>query len=240
MISENQNPVTAIDQLTRKSVRAFWMDGLWDLVASGMFIIIALWGMVYVQFVAFPSWTWPFFQSASRSAVWLGLLVLVVILVLYIGLMWRVVGWIKGKLLSPYTGYAEHRFFLPVDSKVYLWYAIIYIAGLGILYGLFAWLTGGVHVMSVPFIISPAAILIGIGWFYKVQRYIWMAVIGFSLAVLLEFFATTQATYQIGPINLLDILPAWGSPALPCLVWAALFLISGILGLSSVWRRARE
>jgi hypothetical protein len=240
MISDNQNPVTAIDQLTKKSVRAFWMDGLWDLVVSGMFIIIGLWGMFYVQFAAFPSWTWPFFESASRSAVWLGLLVLVTILVLYIGTMWKVVGVIKRRLLSPYTGYAEHRFFFPVDPKVYAWYAIIYIAGLGILYGLFAWLTGGMHVMSVPFIISPAAILIGIGWFYKVQRYIWIAVIGFTSAVLLEFFATTQASYQAGPVNFLDILPTWGSPALPCLVWAALFLISGVLGLSGIWRRAGE
>lgn len=240
MISENHNMVTALDQLTKKSVRSFWMDGLWDLVISGMLVIIAVWGMFFVQFVVFPSWTWPFFPDANRSAVWLGLLILVGILVIYIGIMWKVVGFIKRRLLSRYTGYAEHRFFLPVDNKVYICYAIIYMTGVGVLYGLFAWLTGGIHMMSVPFIISPAAILFGIGLFYKVQRYLWMAVVGFISAILLELLATTNATYQVGPRNFLDILPAWSSPTIPCLVWAVLFFISGIMGLIGVWRRAYE
>jgi len=240
MISENHNTVAALDQLTKKSVRSFWMDGLWDLVISGMMVIIALWGMLFVQFVAFPSWTWPFFPDASRSVVWLGLLILVVILTIFIVIMWNAIRFIKRRLLSRCTGYAEHRFFLPVDHKVYIWYAIIYMTGVGILYGLFAWLTGGVHVMSVPFIISPAAILIGIGWFYKIQRYMWMAVVGFVSALLLELFATTNAIYQVGPRNFLDILPPWSSPTLPCLVWAVLFFISGVLGLIGVWKRAHE
>ena len=240
MISENHIPAAVLERLTKKSVRSFWMDGLWDLVISGMLVIIAIWGMVYVRFLAFPRWTWPFFQNAERNAVWIGLLILVAGLALYIWLMWNLVRLIKKNILSPYMGYAEHRFFMPVAPKVYAWYAVIYLAGLGILSGLYAWLTGGIHLMSVPFMISPAAILIGIGWYYELKRYTWMAVIGLILAVVLEFIATTQASYQVGPRSFLDIIPQWGSPALPCLVWAALFLIGGVLGLTGVWRQAHE
>lgn len=240
MISHNNNRAAVLDQLTKKSVRAFWLDGLWDLVISGMLVIIAVWGMIYLQFVAFPSWTWPILQNAGSSVVWIGLLILVVVLGLYIWIMWKVVTNIKENIISPYTGYARHRFLFPVDPKVYAWYAFLYLGGLGILYGLFTWLTGGTHMMSVPFIISPAAILIGVGYFYRIQRYIWIAAIGFTMAVLLELFAVTQANYLAGPSNFLDILPQWGSPALPCLIWASLFLTSGLFGLIGVWRRASE
>lgn len=240
MMEQNNHPAVVLDQFTKRSVRAFWVDGLWDLAISGMLLIIAVWGAIYVQFVAFPSWTWPFFQNASRSMVWIGLLILVAGLALYIWGMWIVVKMVKKRMVAPYTGYAEHRFLMPVDNKVYGWYLILYISGLGILYWLFSWISGGVHIMSVPFIISPAAILIGVGWFYQMRRYRWIAAIGLVLAFLLEIFATSQANYLAGPRNFLEILPQWGSPALPCLVWAALFLISGVLGLIGVWRRAHE
>jgi len=240
MIEQNNNPAAVLDQFTKRSVRSFWMDGLWDLVICGMLVIIAVWGVIYVQFVAFPSWTWPFFQNAGRSMVWIGLLILVAGLMLYIWGMWILVKLVKKRMATEDNGYAEHSFLMPVDNKVYVWYLILYISGLGILYGLFAWITGGVHVMSVAFIISPAAILIGVGWYYQIQRYRWIAITGLVLAFLLEIFATTQADYQSGAQNFLDILPQWGSPALPCLIWAALFLVSGILGLTGAWRRAHE
>lgn len=213
---------------------------MWDVAFSGMLVIIAVWGMYYVQFVAFPSWTWPFFQDVSRDLIWIGLLVLGAVLSAYIWTMWRVVRAIKRQVISSRSGYAEHRFFMPVDPKVYAWYAFLYLLGVGILYGMFAWISGGIHLMSVPFIISPAAILVGIGWFYQLRRYLWNAAVGFTTALLLEIIATTQANYQLGPNNFLDILPQWGSPALPCLVWAAMFLASGVLGLIGVRRQANE
>lgn len=240
VMEQNNNPVAVLDRYTKRSVRSFWMDGLWDLVISGMLVIIAVWGAIYVQIAAFPSWTWPFFQNAGRSMVWIGLLILVAGLALYIWGMWMVVKLVKKRMVAPYTGFAEHRFIMRVDHKVYGWYLILYICGLGILYGLFAWISGGVHMMSVPFIISPAAILVGVGWYYQIRRYLWLAAVGLVLAFLLEIFATTQANYLAGPQNYLNILPQWGSPVLPCLVWAALFLVSGVLGLAGTWRRAHE
>jgi len=168
MKTTNQNQVSTLDQLTKRSVRSFWMDGLWDLVIAGMLLIIAVWGLFYIKFVAFPSWTWPFLQDLGQSIVWMGLLLLVLGLTVYIWIMWIVVKILKNRLIYPFTGFAEHRFFLPIDPKVFGWYVILYFTGLGLLYGLFSWIKGGLNMMSIPFIISPAAILFGVGWFYGI------------------------------------------------------------------------
>jgi hypothetical protein len=240
MITSNHNQVSTLDQLTKRSVRSFWMDGLWDLVIAGMLLIIAMWGLFYIKFVAFPSWTWPFFNDAGQSVVWFGLLLLVLGLTVYVWIMWVVVKKIKERIVYPYTGYADHRFLLPMDPKVFGWYAILYITGLGLLYGLFYLIKGGFNVMSIPFIISPAAILVGVGWFYGIRRYLWIAGSGFILALLLEFLIITQADYMAGPRNFLDTLPQWGSPTLPCLVWTGLFMISGVIGLINIRSRVRE
>ncbi len=240
MRTTDHNQISTLDHLTKRSVRSFWMDGLWDLVTAGMLLIIAFWGFYYLKFVAFPRWTWPFFQDSGRTIVWIGLLILVLGLNVYFWIMWFVLKKLKSRLIYPYTGVAEHRFFLPMDTKVYIWYGIIYIMGLGILYGMFSLVKGGFSVMSIPFIISPAAILVGVGWFYGIRRYLWIAVIGLSLALVLELFFTTQADYIAGPRNFLDLLPQWGSPTLPCLVWAVLFTISGLIGFINVRSQARE
>lgn len=240
MITQNNNQAAVLDQLTKRSVRAFWMDGLWDLVVAGMFLGIAVWGAIYVQFVAFPSWAWPFLQNAGRNMIWMGLFLLILGITIYFWVMWILVKYLKHRLIYPYTGFAEHRFFMPMDPKVYISYAIIYIVGLGLLYGLFSWIKGGLHVMSIPFIISPAAILVGIGWFYGIRRYLWSAGIGFFLALLFELLVTTSANYLSGPRNFLDTLPEWGSPTLPCLVWAGSLFVCGLIGLINIRRGGRE
>lgn len=240
MITTNHDQVSTIDQLTKQSVRSFWMDGLWDLVIAGMLLIIALWGFFFTQFVAFPSWTWPFMVELGKNIAWIGLLLLIALLILYFWIMWIAVKKLKELLVYPYTGYAEHRFFLPVDQKAYTWYIVIYISGLGLLFILFSWIKGGLSMMSIPFIISPAAILVGIGLIYEIRRYLWIAGIGFVMALLLELLITTQANYLAGPQNFLDTLPQWGSPTLPCLVWAGLFTISGLIGLINVRSQERD
>ena len=240
MITQNKNQAAVLEQFTKRSVRAFWMDGLWDLVIAGMFFGVAVWGSLYVRFVAFPSWTWPFLQNAGRNLIWMGLFLLVSGLVIYFWVMWILVKYLKHRFIFPYTGFAEHRFFMPMDPKVYISYAIIYIVGLGLLYGLFSWVKGGLSVMSVPFIISPAAILVGMGWFYDIRRYLWVAGIGFISALMVELLVTTQANYLAGPRNFLDTLPEWGSPALPSLVWAGLLFVCGLIGLINIRSRGRE
>jgi hypothetical protein len=240
MITTNHNEATGLDQLTKRAVRSFWVDGLWDVAIGGMLLLIGVWGMLYVQFVAFPSWTWPFGQEMGGEVVWLGLLILVSALAIYIWIAWIIVKKLKRILVSPYRGHAEHRFFLPVDQKVYVWYFILYIVGLGLLYALFTWSKGGFSVMSVPLIISPAAILWATGRIYGIRRYQGIAVLGLILALSLELLLTTTANYTLGPRNFLDVLPQWGSPALPSFIWAAMFTLSGLIGYVDIRRLRHE
>ena len=231
---------TNLDQLTKRAVRAFWLDGLWDLVLAGALLITGIWGIFYVHFVAFPVSTWPFLQEWERDSVWLGLLVLIAALAIYVWWAWIVVKKLKRIWISPYVGHAEHKFFLPLENRTYLWYFISYLVGIGLLYGLFAWTKGGVHVMSVPFIISPAAALWAVGRLYSIRRYLCAASIGLLLSILLELLLTWPASYQHGPQNFLNVRPEWGSPALPCFVWTIIFLISGIIGFITIRRESRD
>jgi hypothetical protein len=228
-----------LEKLTDRTVRAFWLDGLWDLALFGTLMITGIWGIFYVQFVAFPESAWPFLHELGRDSIWLGLLVLIVTLVIYNWAAWIVVKRLKRLFIAPYFGHAEHRYFMPVGTKVYLWYILLYFAGIGLLYGLFAWIKGGAHVMSVPFIISPAAALSVVGRKYAIRRYEWLAGIGLLLSVLMELLFTWPASYPHGPQNFLNVRAEWGSPALPCFIWAAIFLVSGWIGFITV-RRERD
>lgn len=240
MISTNHNQVKSISEFTKRAVRAFWLDGLWELAFVGVLLLIGFWGIFYVQFVAYPSSTWPFLREMDGTVVWSGLIILVVALVIYIWTAWVVVKMLKRVLIAPYTGHAEHPFFLPIDSKVFLWYFILYLTGHVLLYGLFSWSKGGFAMMSVPLIISPAAILWGIGRVYGIQRYQLLAPVGLFLAVLLELLLTTKADCMLGPRNFLDVIPTWGSPALPSFIWALMFTISGLIGFINVRRSPHE
>jgi hypothetical protein len=236
MIWSKENQTADLTRLTNLAVRSYWMDGLWDLATAGVFLLIGLWGALYVSFVAFHSSTWPAFQELGKNVVWLGLLVLIIALIPNIWIAWVIVKYLKRAVISPYTGHAEHRFFMPVDRKLFVWYFLLYAIGLGLLYGLFYWIKGGPYVMSVPFIISPAAIFWATGRVYGISRYQLIAAIGLILALSLELLLTTQANYMTGPRNFLDVIPAFGCPALPCLVWAVMSAVSGLIGLVGVRR----
>ena len=229
-----------LDQLTKRSVRTFWLDGLWDLAIVGALILMGIWGTFYVQFVAFPESAWPFLQEWGRDVVWVGLLTLIIALAIYVWIAWMAVKKLKRVWIAPVAGYAQHKFFMPVGGKVYLRYLILYLVGIALLYGLFAWIKGGVYVMSVPFIISPAAALWVVGRMYRIRRYVWAAGIGLLLSTLLELLLTWPASYQNGPQDLFNVRPEWGSPILPCLVWASVFLVSGLIGLITVRRGLKD
>jgi hypothetical protein len=240
MITTNQNHVKGINQYTKQAVRAFWLDGLWELAFVGVLLMIGFWGMFYVQFVAYPISTWPFLQEMGSNIVWSGLLILTAALALYIWIAWIIVKRLKRIFIAPYTGHVEHPFFLPIDSKVFLWYFILYLLGHGLLYGLFSLSKGGLAMMSVPLIIAPAAIFWGIGRVYGIQRYQWLAPAGLILAILLELLLITPSDYTLGPKNFLDVLPRLGSPALPSFVWAVMLTISGLVGFINVRKSQHE
>ena len=236
MSNDDYGNAPSIEHFTRRSVRAYWEDGLWDLACVGIFALLGAWGAVYVRFVAFPASTRSYLQEIGRDGVWIGLAFLILVLAVYVHFAWQAVRKLKRVLIYPIAGRAEHRFFLPVDRRVFIGYFVLYILGLGFLYILLKLTKGGYSVMSVPFIISPAAISLVVGKIYNLRRYQWIAVVGFVIAVVLELFVTTPANMLVGPRNFLDVLPQWGSPALPCIVWAIMFAISGLVGLISVRR----
>lgn len=239
MESENIRNGFDLDQLTKRAVRSFWMDGLWEIACAGIFLIIGLWGIVYVRYLAFPPRTWHFQLNLGKHIIWIGLVALVLVLGIYTTVAWFLVKLLKRRWVSPYIGRVEHKFFFPTDPKVFKWYGALYIVGLGMLYGIFIWIKGGAYVLSVPFIISPAAILWGIGQVYDIYRYKVAAFSGFTISLLLELLLTTQADYMQGPANVLQVLPQWGTPFLPCLVWSVLLIVSGLIGLASI-RRIRD
>lgn len=234
MAERNHNQPADLTQLTNLAVRAFWIDGLWDLAFVGVFILLGFWGAYYASLIGFPQSTWFAFQELGENIVWLGLLILIAALVVLIGLEWIVVKWLKRTYIAPHLGYADHRFLMPVDRKVYTWYFVLYGIGLLCLYGLFYWLKGGVYALSVPFIISPAAIYWATGRVYRIRRYQVIALTGLILALALELLMTTPADTLAGPRDFLDVIPAYGSPVLACLVWALMCAISGVIGLLSV------
>ena len=113
----NHDDLSNLNQMTKRAVRAFWMDGLWDLASVGALILIGVWGMFYVQFTAFPVSVWPFLSQLGRNAIWLGLLGLAIGLAIYFWFAWIVVNKLKRLWISPYVGHAQHRFIQPVKPK---------------------------------------------------------------------------------------------------------------------------
>ncbi len=233
---ENQGDAPNIQQLTMQSVRAFWLDGLWDLAFAGVFVLMGAWGAIYLRFIAFPSRTWPFLREIGRDAVWIGLVVFICALAAYIYLAWRVVRKIKRLLVDARRGYAEHRFFMPIGWRTLLFYFLLCGLGTGLLFAFFLHVSGGFRVLSVAAIISPAAACLVIGRTYRIRRYAWIAVAGLILAVVLELFITSTASYDVGPMSFLDVLASWGSFALPSFVWAGMFAMSGLIGLIGIRR----
>lgn len=236
MIQSQQNQTPNLRRLTNLAVGSFWTDGLWDLAFVSVFLLLGLWGAFYASFVAFPPATWPAFQELGKSVIWLGLVVLIITIIPLIWLAWTIVNYLKRVFVYRFTGYAKHRFFMPVDRKLFAWYFVLYAAGLGLLYGLFFWIKGGPYMMSVPFIVSPAAIFWATGRVYGIRRYRVIAVAGLVLALSLELQLTTQADFMAGPKNFLDVIPAYGCPTLACIVWAVMCAASGLVGLIAVGR----
>ncbi len=241
----NGNGPVSPTEMTRRAVRAFWADGLWDFVVAGICVLLGI--LVYpFTLLRFPmrAWAWPFSTLESRSSIGLmgvaWLLLLIAVGALFLWLSWKVVIRLKEKYVAPYTGSVKHAFWLPIENRVIIWYLIIYLVGGLALSVIFAAFKGGPHMLGIFYALSPAAMLYQIGHVYKLPRYRWIAVIGFVATLWLEAFATTHAPLSTGPRDFWEVSAFFGQPVIACAVFTILLIVSGVVGFTRVRKGSHD
>jgi len=233
-----------LNKYLRRTLRAWWADGLWDLAMAGFLALTAVWLHPLIRVMAFPSWTWPWPFSTQETinpmqqeiilwalgtlAIWGG----------FAFLAYRVVSWLKRRFIAPRLGDVRFKFILPIENRIYVIFVVSYLLGSLLVMGLL-WLTKGGPQFATAFCaVAPASLLFAVGKIYNLPRYQWVALLGLGLSLLAEFF-TTAADYMQGPANFLDVSPIYGNPSLTLLVWAGVLLVSGSLALYQTLRLPR-
>lgn len=240
MATQETSPATAgltPDEYTRRAVRMWWADGLWDFAMAGFFALTAYWAYVWIRVEAFPTWTWPWpfitdeVVNPLEREFLLWSLGIFPVWALYIWGAFKIVQALKTRWIAPRTGHVRFRFWMRVERKVYLFHLAWYVVSLVGLAVLFHLLKGGPHIMSAICIVAPVGILFTIGWLYHLPRYCWVAAAGLAVGIALELLVTTHADYMRGPANFFDVSPLYGNPALPFVVWAGILTVSGAIAL---------
>lgn len=230
-----------INKQLRRTVRAWWADGLWDLAIAGFLVVTVAWLYPLVFAFAFPSWTWPWpFTTQEtinpmRAEVTLWAVATLIIWVGYVYLAYWLVSWLKRRFVAPRLGDVRFNFMLPIDSQTIAAYAALYALGSILVMALLAWLKEGPRLVTALWIVAPASVLFVLGRTYALTRYRWVAGLGLFLALAMEFLTTT-AVYPQGPTNFMDVSPLLGNPSLPLLVWAGILLVSGSLAFYQTMR----
>jgi hypothetical protein len=229
-----------LNNFTRRAVRAWWVDGLWDFAVAGFFAIIAGWAYILVRLMSFPSWTWPWpFQTTEtidplHDQILLWIIGIVPLVAAYMWLTYKLVTYLKSNWLASRQGDVRHSFWFKMEKKVYAIYILIYMGVAVIAAGLCLWLTGSPRWYAVLCISAPFSILLAISGTYALPRYRWGAIIGLAASLLVELFVNSPADFQTGPLNFFQVPPQIGNPAIPLLIWTVVFLASGISGLAGV------
>lgn len=230
-----------INKQLRRTVRAWWADGLWDLAIGGFLVVTAVWLYPLVFAFAFPSWTWPWpFTTQEtinpmQAEVTLWLAATLIIWGGYVYLAYRLVSWLKRRFVASRLGDVRFNFMLPIDSQTIAAYAALYALGSILVMVLLAWLKDGPRLATTFCLVAPASLLFVLGRTYALARYRWVAALGLVLALAMEFLTTT-AVYLQGPTNFMDVSPLLGNPSLPLLVWAGVLLVSGSLAFYQTMR----
>ncbi len=239
-------PVVPLEEYTRRAVRAWWADGLWDFAIAGFFAVTALWAYPFVRVLAFPSWTWPWpfitqepINPLQREITIWGMLILPVWAVYFLGAN-VLIRKLKARWIAPRTGDVRHAFFLPVEKRIFWLHVLIYTVLLALTSMVCVWFKGGSHWWSLIFVASPTGILYIIGLRYRLTRYRWMAFAGFAISLFLEFFATSSADYARGPQHFFDVAPNYGNPALPLVIWTLVCIVGGVAALRQTLRQPHE
>lgn len=230
-----------INKQLRRTVRAWWADGLWDLAMAGFLVVTAVWLYPLIRVFAFPSWTWPWpfttqetinpmqleitLWAAATLVIWAG----------YVYLAYQVVSWLKRRFVAPRLGDVRFNFMLPIENRTMAAYVALYLLGSFLVMLLLAWLKDGPRLATAFCLVAPASLLFVLGRTYALARYKWVAGLGLGFSLLAEFFTTT-AVYLQGPTNFMDVSPILGNPSLPLLVWAGVLLVSGSLAFYQTMR----
>ncbi|MBK8903443.1 MAG: hypothetical protein IPM53_19830 [Anaerolineaceae bacterium] len=230
-----------LNKYLRRTVRAWWADGLWDLAMAGFLAVTAMWLYPLIRAVAFPSWTWPWpfttqetiYPMHAEIIVWA--MATLVIWSGYVYLAYRVVSWLKRRFVASRLGDVRFNFMLPIENRAIAVYVALYLLGSVLVMALLAWLKDGPRLAAALCIVAPASLLFVLGKTYALARYRWVAGLGLGLSLLAEFFTTT-AVYHQGPTNFMDVSPIVGNPSLPLLVWAGVLLVSGAFAFYQTMR----
>ncbi len=237
------SPVSAVsvDNYFQRTLRAWWADGLWELAMAGFWAITALWLYPLVQTLAFPSWTWPWpfiteeHINPLSTQITLWAIGLFLIWMAYIFLAWLLISRVKQRYVAPRLGDVRHKFFLPLGRSFGLVFFAVYVLACVLLSALFWRVLGGPHLFSVFGIASFSGVLFMVGIKFDIRRFRWISILGTAGCVLAEL-ATTSAVYMDGPKNFMDVSPLYGNPSLPCLIWAGMLVVSGIITLRGILR----
>jgi hypothetical protein len=230
----------SLQSLTQRSVRAWWADGLWDLAVAGFCLLTAAWVHVFVRVYSFPTWTWPwpFITAETVNPMQVQFLLWVVGFIPFCAAYtygaYRLVAMLKTRWLASRQGDVRHPFWLKVEPRVWVLYLFGYLGLFVVLTWLTLAVTGGAHLFSTIVIAAFTAILLALGSTYALSRYLWGGAIGLVIGMLVELFATTHAETMVGPRNLLDVGAMYGNPAIPLLIFAGVFVITGLVGLVQV------
>lgn len=232
---------TLLNKQLRRTVRAWWADGLWDMAVAGFCGLTAVWLFPLVRVLAFPAWTWPWpfvteeTVNPMRQEIALWALGMLAVWALFSFVAYWVVSWLKRRFVATRLGDVRFKFILPIENRILPIFIASYLLISFLVMGLFWLTTGGPRISSAFCVVAPAAMLFTIGKIYELPRYQWVAVLGVALAIGAEFFTTT-AVYLEGPTNFLDVSATVGNPSLPLLVWAGVFLLSGLLAFYQTMR----
>lgn len=233
----------SLNTLTKRTVRAWWADGLWGFAVAGFNVLLAGWFYIWVRVRAFPSWTWPwpFITNETVNPMQVQFLLWTIGLIPFTAVYaygaYRLVTLLKSRWLASRQGDVRHPFWLKVEPRTLVVYLL---ACLG-LFVTITWLaltvTGGAHFASTIIISAYGAVLLALGSAYSLARYIWSGALGILACTLTELFLTSSADFMRGPTGFFNVAPDFGNPAIPLLIFAAIFLVTGLVGLVQVLRK---
>ena len=113
---------TLLNKQLRRTVRAWWADGLWDMAVAGFCGLTAVWLFPLVRVLAFPAWTWPWpfvteeTVNPMRQEIALWALGMLAVWAVFSFVAYWVVSWLKRRFVATRLGDVRFKFILPIRN----------------------------------------------------------------------------------------------------------------------------